>query len=112
MQFRNRSYRRQVYKTGSVFSVGPTTARYAILLFLAVFSLLFLIEAAQGSDSLIELRALEQKKTELNKELTTLQVNASRLQSLQKLSQSASEQGLVATDSNLETISINTTPAL
>lgn len=109
MQLRhNRVYRRQVYKTGTLFSIGPTTARYLILILLAIFSLLFLIEAAQGSDGLIELRGLDKKKSELNKELTTLQVNASRLQSLPALSQSANQQGLVPVEGSLETINVPT----
>lgn len=100
------THRRQVYKTGRAFSVGPTAARYLILMLLAVFSLLFLIEAAQGSDGLIELRGLEKNKEELNKELTTLQVNASRLQSLQTLRDSATAQGLVPVEGSLETVDI------
>lgn len=108
MQLRTRqNYRRSTaYKSGSVFSIGPTTVRYLILMLLAVFSVLFLIEAAQGSDGAIELRKLEDRKKDLNQELTTLQVNASRLQSVQALSQSASTRGLVPVDKSLETITV------
>lgn len=109
MQLRsNHLHRRQVYKTGSTFSVGPTAVRYLILLLLAIFSLLFLIEAAQGSDGALELRRLEEKKKDLNQELTTLQVNASRLQSVQSLTQSANTQGLVPVGSTLETVTVPT----
>lgn len=102
----NRTYRRQAYKSGSVFSVGPTTARYVVLILLAVFSLLFLIESAQGSNGLLQLRNLENQKTDLDKQMTTLQVNASRLQSLQNLSQSAASQGLVPVSSAADTITV------
>ena len=106
MSLRTTTYRRQAYKSGSVFSVGPTTARYLILILLAVFSLLFLIESAQGSSGLLQLRNLENQKTDLNKELTTLQVNASRLQSLQTLNQSATTQGLVPVSGSADTITV------
>jgi len=107
MQMRhNRVTRRQAYKTGSVFSIGPTTARYLILVLLAVFSLLFLIEAAQGSDGLIELNNLQDKKGDLNQTLTTLQVNASRLQSLDTLNQSAQAQGLVPIETSPDTLTV------
>lgn len=108
MQLRSRqTYRRSTaYKSGSVFSIGPTTVRYLILMLLAVFSVLFLIEAAQGSDGVLELRRLEDKKKDLNQELTTLQVNASRLQSVQALTNSAAAQGLVPVEKSLETITV------
>jgi hypothetical protein len=98
--------RQQAYKSGSVFSVGPTTARYLILTLLAVFSLMYLIQSAQGSDSIIELRNLEQQKSELGKELTTLKVNDSRIRSLQNLQNSANEQGLVPIDGSAESITV------
>ncbi len=107
MQLRqNRTYRRQIVKPGRFFSVGPTTARYLILMLLAVFSLLFLIESAQGSDGLITLRNLEDQKSAAKQELTTLQVNAGRLQSLPTLSQTAKDQGFVPIESNPETITV------
>ncbi len=111
MQLRkNRTYRRQVYKSGSSFSVGPTTVRYLTLLLLAVFSLLYLVQSAQGSNKNIEIRNLDQKKNELDKELSTLEVNASRWQSLNNLSQSAAKQQLVPIDGTVETITLTPTP--
>lgn len=98
--------RRTAYQTGSNFSIGPTTARYLILLMLAVFSLFYLIQSAQGADKGIEIRQLEQQKTELDKELTTLEVNASRWQSLQNLNQAASSQGLVPIGNSVETLQV------
>lgn len=92
---RTRIYRKQIYKTGSVFNVGPTTARYLVLLLLAVFSLLYLVQSAQGSDKAIRLRNEESKQKELQQELTSLEVQNSRLQSLQNLSQTAIQQGLI-----------------
>ncbi len=106
LKHQQKLHRRQVYKTGSTFSIGPTTARYLILILLAIFSLMFLIESAQGSESVIQLRNLQSQKEDLNKELTTLQVNASRLQSLQSLSTSSASQGLVPLDSSVETLTV------
>ena len=98
----NRVQRRRAYKSGSVFKVGPTTARYAILAMLAVFSLLYLIQSAQGADSTIELRKLKTQKDTLDKELSTLKINDSRIRSLQNLEQSANEQGLVSISGEAE----------
>lgn len=107
---RNPVYRRNVYKTGGVFSVGPTTVRYLVLLLLAIFSLLYLVQSAQGADKTIELRNLTDKQAGLDQELTTLEINASRWQSLQNLSGSAANQGLVPIGSNPESITV-TPPA-
>ena len=91
----NKVYRRQVYKTGSIFSVGPTTARYLILLLLGVFSLLFLVQATQGAQTSVDIRTQDKLQGDQNKEMTTLEVQSGRLQSLQNLSQFAVSQGLV-----------------
>src|SRR3990167_10078536 len=96
MQLRHsRIYRRQVYRTGSIFSVGPTTARYLILLLLGVFSLLFLVQATQGAQTSVDIRTQDKLQGDQNKEMTTLEVQSSRLQSLQNLNQFAQSQGLV-----------------
>ncbi|MEK7170783.1 MAG: hypothetical protein AAB774_00550 [Patescibacteria group bacterium] len=92
---RNRIYRKQVYKTGSIFSVGPTTARYLVLLLLGVFSLLFLVQSTQGAQTSVELNKQETLNQDQQQELTTLEVQSSRLKSLQNLNQAALTQGLV-----------------
>lgn len=92
---KNRVYRRQVYKTGSIFSVGPTTARYLVLLLLGVFSLLFLVQATQGAQTSMDIRVQDKLQGDQSKEMTTLEVQSSRLQSLQNLNQFAQSQGLV-----------------
>lgn len=102
----SRIQRRQVYKSGTVFSVGPVAVRYIILSALSIFSLFFLIQSAQGQDKLIEIRKLEETKGALEKELITLKVNDSRIRSLQNLQQSADKQGLVPVDGTTETIEI------
>lgn len=106
---RQRNVRRQAYQSGSSFSVGPTTIRYIILLILAVFSLMYLIQSAQGADKIVELRGLEKQKTQLNKDFSTLQVNASRLQSLQNLQDSANKEGLTPLPNTVPTIDSNPT---
>lgn len=103
---RNHTYRRQAYKTGSTFSVGPTAARYLIIILLAAFSLMYIIQSAQGSDALVQLQNLESSQTNLNQEMTTLQVNATRLQSLQTLNQTAGKDGLVPIDGSVDSVTV------
>ena len=102
----NRIGRRNAYKSGSLFRVGPTTARYMVLALLAVFSLFYLIQSAQGADAALELRQLKNEKESLDKELSTLKINDSRIRSLGTLEQSANSQGLVPVGSAVETITI------
>jgi hypothetical protein len=102
-----RLQRRQAYKTGRIFKIGPTTARYVVLSLLAVFSLFYLIQSAQGADSAIELRQIKTEKDSLDKELSTLKINDSRIRSLQNLEKSANQQGLVPTDSKTEVITLD-----
>ncbi len=110
MQLRqSRIYRRQIYKTGSIFSVGPTTARYLILLLLGVFSLLFLVQATQGAQSSANIRAEDKLQDDQGKELTTLEIQSSRLQSLQNLNQFAQDQALVPVGTP-ETITLPVSP--
>ena len=107
MRFRQSTVqRRQAYKSGSVFKIGPTTVRYAVLALLAVFSLFYLIQLAQGADSAIELRKIKTVKDTLDKELSTLKINDSRIRSLQNLEASANEQGLVPVLSDIEIITL------
>ena len=98
---------RRAYKSGTSFGVGPTAARYLILVLLTVFSLMYLIQSAQGSDALIRLQSLTNNESNLNQEMTSLQVNATRLQSLQNLSQSASKEGLVPIDGSVDGITVS-----
>jgi len=91
----NRIYRKQIYKTGSIFGIGPTTARYLVLLLLGVFSLLFLVQATQGAKTSVDIRSEDKKIEDQSKILTTLEIQSGRLQSLQHLSQFAESQGLV-----------------
>jgi hypothetical protein len=102
----NRIQRRQAYKTGRVFSVGPLAMRYLTLAALSIFSLFFLIQSAQGQDKLIEIRKLEESKGALEKELVTLQVNDSRIRSLQSLQKSADKQGLVPIEGATESLEL------
>lgn len=98
--------RRQAYKSGSVFRVGPTTARYAVLALLAVFSLFYLIQSAQGADLGIEFRKAKTEKGNEDKILSTLKINDFRIRSLKNLEESALEQGLVPISSDIEVITL------
>jgi cell division protein FtsL len=100
-------YRRQVYKTGTVMSIGPTAARYLIIILIAIFSVMYLVQSTQGASQIVELRSQETKTDELNKEISTLEVNVSRLKSLQKLNETAAGQGLVPIQGQPETINIS-----
>ncbi|HUD21098.1 MAG TPA: hypothetical protein VMQ44_03475 [Candidatus Saccharimonadales bacterium] len=88
-------YQRRAYKSGRSSGIGPATAKFLLLALLAVFSLLYLVQSAQGSDMAIQLRSLDKQQQDLEQESSTLTVNASRLQSLDKLNQSATQAGLV-----------------
>lgn len=102
----SRIQRKQVYKTGSVFSVGPNAARYVVLLLLAVLSLLYLVQSAQGSDSAIKLRDAQKQSTEADKVFDTLVVQERRTRSLQTLSDTATKQGLVPIGETPETLNV------
>lgn len=99
-------HRRQVYKTGSSLSIGPTAARYLIIILIAVFSVMYLVQSTQGATQIVELRNLEKKSDELKKETSTLEVNVSRLKSLQTLNDTATSQGLVPIQGQPDTITI------
>lgn len=90
-----RLYRKQVYKTGTIFSIGPTAARYLILLLLGVFSLLFLVQSTQGAQVSVDIRNEDSKQADQRQELSTLEINATRIQSLPNLNQAAAANGLV-----------------
>lgn len=102
----NRIQRRTVYKSGTVFSVGPTAARYLILVVLAVLSLLYLVQSAQGSDRAIGLRDTQKSITETERVFDTLVIQERRTRSLQTLSQSATTQGLVPATENQEVLNV------
>lgn len=102
----NRVYRRRIYKTGSIFSVGPTTARYLILLLLGVFSLLFLVQSTQGAQTSVEIRKQDSIQADQRQELTTLEVQSGRLQSLQNANKFALEAGMIPAG-NPETLTVS-----
>ncbi|MEK7535214.1 MAG: hypothetical protein AAB613_02985 [Patescibacteria group bacterium] len=57
--------------------------------------MLFLVQATQGAQTSVNIRAEEKLQNDQSKEMTTLEVQSSRLQSLQNLNQFAQNQGLV-----------------
>ncbi|QQG49974.1 MAG: hypothetical protein HZB70_00055 [Candidatus Berkelbacteria bacterium] len=102
----SRIQRRRVYKTGNVFSVGPTASRYLILVILAVLSLLYLVQSAQGSDTAIQLRDAQKQVTEADRVFDTLVIQERRTRSLQNLTDAANKQGLVPAGGNPETLNV------
>ncbi len=102
----SRIQRRKVYKSGTVFSVGPAATRYLVLVILAVLSLLYLVQAAQGSDRAIELRNTQKSITEAERVFDTLVIQERRTRSLQTLSESATKQGLTPTVGAPETLEV------
>ncbi len=93
-------------KTKSTFGVGPLTMRYLIVMLLAVLSLLYLVQTAQGSDKTNQIRNGQDKSDQLDQQLGTLEVNASRLKSLNIVGSSADKLGLKPADKAPETITI------
>jgi hypothetical protein len=100
--------RRRVYKSGTVFSIGPTATRYLVLVVLAVLSLLYLVQSAQGSDAALKLRDTQEQLTESDRVFDTLVIQERRTRSLQNLTDSASKQGLVPLDGAPETLTVPT----
>ncbi len=98
--------RRSVYKSGTLFSIGPNTARYLVLVVLAVLSLLYLVQSAQGSDTAIHTRDTQRKISDVDRAFDTLVVQERRTRSLQNLSDAASKEGLTPIGSNLETLTV------
>lgn len=103
-------YRRQVVKTGTVVNIGPTAARYLIIVLIAVFSLLYLVQSTQGATKIVELRGVEKKRDELTKEISTLEINVGRLKSIQKLNETATSTGLVPVPNETETVTLPAQP--
>lgn len=101
-----RIQRRTVYKSGTVFSVGPTATRYLVLFVLAILSLLYLVQSAQGSDRAIELRDTQKAVTEAERVFDTLVIQERRTRSLQTLSESAAQQGLVPISGSQEVLEV------
>lgn len=106
MNTASRIQRRTVYKSGTVFSVGPTAARYLVLVVLAVLSLLYLVQSAQGSDRALELRDTQKSVTEAERVFDTLVIQERRIRSLQTLSETATKQGLVPATGNQEVLEV------
>lgn len=102
--------RRRIIKTNTKIGLGPMAVRYVVLILLGVLSVLYLIQTAQGAEKRTEISNQEDQKTEINKKLKTLEIDASRLQSLDKLSNSAATQGLVPTGNITESITVKPTP--
>lgn len=103
----SRIQRRKVYKSGTVFSVGPTASRYLVLMVLAVLSLLYLVQSAQGSDTAIQLRDTQKKVTDADRVFDTLVIQERRTRSLQTLTESANKQGLVPLGAAPETLTVS-----
>jgi hypothetical protein len=102
----SRIQRRRVYKSGTLFSIGPSAARYLVLVVLAVLSLLYLVQSAQGSDTAIQLRDTQRKISETDRAFDTLVVQERRTRSLQNLSDTAAKEGLTPIGSSLETLTV------
>jgi len=101
-----RIQRRKVYKSGTIFSIGPNATRYIILMVLAVLSLLYLVQSAQGSDTAIQLRDRQKQVTEADRVFDTLVIQERRTRSLQSLTESANKQGLVPIPATPETLNV------
>ena len=103
-------YRRRYYKTGRAFSVGPLAARYLTLILLAIFSLMFLVQSTQAANYTFGKHQLEVEQKGLKQELTTLEANASRWQSIKTLTDSATAGGLVPVGADIGSLTVTPLP--
>lgn len=103
-------YRRRYYKTGRLFRVGPLAARYLTLILLAIFSLMFLVQSTQAANYTFQKHQLDLEKKSLEQELTTLEANASRWQSIKSLIEAANSQGLAPVGAVIEPIIVAPLP--
>lgn len=102
------SHKRTAYKTarGSL-KLGPVMAKSFMLFAIAAFTMLFLVQTSEGSNTYSSIRSLERQKEELQKEYSSLEVNATRLKSLQTLEESGEKLGLVPVESTSGSIEVN-----
>lgn len=80
-------------------SVGPLTLRFITLVIVAVLCVLYLAQSTQGAAKNYKVWELEQRKVELEKENERLQVDATRLQTLQNIDINKDGQNKDFTDS-------------
>lgn len=106
--FNSKHTAKTAYRSGAnQFKIGPAVTRFVLMLILTSFTVLFFVQKTQGSSNVAEIRSLEKQRLELQKEYSSLEVNASRLKSLQRIEEGSTAQGLVPVETNLETITVN-----
>jgi Tfp pilus assembly protein PilO len=77
------NYRRRTLT--SEMSIGPLTLRFITVIIIAALCILYLAQSTQGATQNYQLRELEQKKQEMDKENEQLQIEAVRLQALKNV---------------------------
>lgn len=68
-----------------VVQVGPLSLRFMTLIMLAVVALFYLAQSTQSATKKYTVRGLDNEKQELTKEKDRLQIEATRLKSLQQI---------------------------
>lgn len=74
--------------------IGPLSLRFMTLIFLAVVVLFYLAQSTQSATKKYTIRELENKKQELTGEKDRLQIETTRLKSLQEIQKGVTNLGL------------------
>jgi len=74
------------------FFVGPKTTRFIAIVIFSAMGLLYLTQSTQGADRSYKVRDLSAQKSQLSEQRDRLQVEASRLESLNEIDKSVNPQ--------------------
>jgi len=77
---------------GRKFFVGPKTTRFIAIVIFSAMGLLYLTQSTQGADRSYKVRDLSAQKSQLSEQRDRLQVEASRLESLNEIDKSVNPQ--------------------
>lgn len=77
-----------------VVQIGPLSLRFMTLVMLAAVALFYLAQSTQSATKTYKVQELRQEKDSLTKEQDRLQIEATRLKSLQQIQESADKLGL------------------
>ena len=77
---------------GRKFFVGPKTTRFIAIVIFSAMGLLYLTQSTQGADRSYKVRDLSAQKSQLSEQRDRLQVEVSRLESLNEIDKSVNPQ--------------------
>lgn len=73
---------------GRKISIGPKAMRFVAVVVFAALGILYLTQSTQGADRSYKIRSLTAEKTGLSEQRDRLQIESSRLESLNQIDQS------------------------